>query len=85
MRGGKADGFGLVDVGGLSGGEPGVELGEGVGGELGALEGTFGILVCLLGGFVASRSNYKRVSRWRGFDLWIIYRLILTTDSLPCE
>ncbi len=36
VRGGEADGFGLVDVGGLGRGEPGVELGEGGGGELGA-------------------------------------------------
>lgn len=53
MGGGEADRFGLVDVGGLGGGEPGVELGEGGGGELGAVEGAFGVLVCLLGGFVA--------------------------------
>ena len=29
MGGGEADGFGLVDVGSLGVGEPGVELGEG--------------------------------------------------------
>ncbi len=57
MGGGEADGFGLVDVGGLGGGEPGVELGEGGGGELGAFQGAFCVLVCLLGGFVAGRRN----------------------------
>ena len=36
MSGGQTDGFGLVDVGGLGVGEPGVELGEGGGGELSA-------------------------------------------------
>ncbi len=57
VGGGEADGFGLVDVGGLGGGEPGVELGEGGGGELGAFQGAFCVLVCLLGGFVAGRRN----------------------------
>ncbi len=37
MGGGQADGLGLVDVGLLGMGEPGVELGEGGGRELMAL------------------------------------------------
>ncbi len=57
MGGREADGLGLVDVGGLGDGEPGVELGEGGGGELGALEGTFGILIGLLSAFVTGGSD----------------------------
>lgn len=58
MCGGQADGFGLVDVGVAGGGEPGVELGEGGGVELGALEGTLCILVRLRGGIGAGGSNW---------------------------
>ena len=50
MAGGEADCFGLVDGGGGGVGEPGVELGEGGGRQLGAGEGVFGVLVCLLRG-----------------------------------
>ena len=53
MRGGDADGFGLVHPTRLGVGEPGVELGEWGGEELVALEGAFCVLVCLLGLFVA--------------------------------
>ena len=48
--GGEADGFGLVDGRGLGMREPGVELGEGGGGELGEGEGAFGVLVGAGGG-----------------------------------
>lgn len=51
-RGGEADGFGLVDARGLGVREPGVELGEGGWGELGAVQGAFGVLVGLFGGGV---------------------------------
>lgn len=47
MGSGQANGFGLVDVGLLGVGEPGVELGEGGGGELVALQGAFCVLVGL--------------------------------------
>lgn len=61
VRGGKADGFGLVHVRGLGGGEPGVELGGGGGGEVGAGEGGFGVLVGLLGAFGAGRCDCRWV------------------------
>ena len=38
-------------------GEPGVELGEGGGGELVPFEGSFCVLVCLLGLLIAGGSN----------------------------
>ena len=43
-------------------GEPGVELGEGGCGELVALEGAFGVLVGLLGGFVAGGGDCMSLS-----------------------
>ena len=54
VAGGEADGFGLMDVRGLGGGEPGVELGEGGSGEGGEGEGAFDVLVGLLGRVGAS-------------------------------
>ena len=57
MSCGQADGFWLVNVSGLGRGEPGVELGEGGGGELGEGESAFGVLVCLLGRLVSGRGD----------------------------
>ena len=54
MRSAETDGLGLVDGLGVAGvGEPGVKLGEGGGGELGAGEGAFCVLVCLRGSIAA--------------------------------
>lgn len=61
VGGGEADGFRLVDGGGLGGGEPGVELGEGGGGELREGEGPFGVLVGLLSGFVGGGGDWGGV------------------------
>ena len=47
-------------------GEPGVELGEGGGGELVPFEGSFCVLVCLLGLLIAGGSNCLTVSMWIG-------------------
>ncbi len=69
MRGGEADGFGLVDVRGLGSGEPGVELGEGGGGEVGELEGALFVLVCLLGVLVAGGGDWMGGQQgWRGME-----------------
>lgn len=51
--GGEAGRFRLVDVVGLGVGEPGVELGEGGGGEFGEGEARLEVLVGLVGGWVA--------------------------------
>ena len=42
--------------------EPGVELSEGGGSELIALEGAFGVLICLSGGTVAGWGDWRSIS-----------------------